>query len=110
MGHSALEGRDNFNIGIYQFDYKLRIISSQNKSEYLSPNEAELLRLLCIHKNDLLPRSKALKSIWGEDTYFNGRSRDVFITKLSKYLKKDPTIETVSLHAKGVRLLVTNKS
>ncbi|MFN0188653.1 MAG: response regulator transcription factor [Bacteroidia bacterium] len=110
MGHSALEGRDHFNIGIYLFDYKLRTISSENESESLSPKEAELLRLLCIHENDLLPRSKALKLIWGEDTYFNGRSMDVFITKLRKYLKKDPNIEIVSLHGKGVRLLITNNS
>jgi DNA-binding response OmpR family regulator len=75
----------------------------------LSPKEADLLRLLCLHENDLLPRQKALKLIWGDDNYFNGRSMDVFITRIRKYLKKDPQIEIVSLHGKGVRLLV-NKS
>ncbi len=110
MGLSELEGRDNFDIGIYHFDYKLRTITTHGESESLSPKEAELLRLLCIHENDLLPRSKALKLIWGEDTYFNGRSMDVFITKLRKYLKKDTNIEIVSLHGKGVRLLVNKNA
>lgn len=109
MGHAALEGRDNFTIGIFHFDYKLRNISTDGESHILSPKEAELLRLLCIHENDLLPRSKALKLIWGEDTYFNGRSMDVFITKLRKYLKKDPNIEIVSLHGKGIRLMISGK-
>jgi len=109
MGHTELEGLDNFEIGMYHFDYKLRVISNGDEANTLSPKEAELLKLLCIHENDLLPRSKALKLIWGEDTYFNGRSMDVFITKLRKYLKKDPRIEIVSLHGKGVRLLISEE-
>lgn len=108
MGLTELEDRNDFNIGIYHFDYKLRKISEGNETIQLSPKEAELLRLLCIHENDLLPRQKALKIIWGDDNYFNGRSMDVFITRLRKYLKKDPSVEIVSLHGKGVRLLVNN--
>ncbi len=106
LGVGDLEEKVNFIIGKYSFDYKLRIIKDEKESIQISPKEAELLRLLCIHKNDLLTRQKALKIIWGDDNYFNGRSMDVFITKLRKYLKNDPAIEIVSLHGKGVRLLV----
>lgn len=106
MGIADLEDKSDFIIGKYSFDYKLRTIKLEDELINLSPKEADLLRLLCIHQNDLLPRQKALKIIWGDDNYFNGRSMDVFVTKLRKYLKKDPSVEIVSLHGKGVRLLV----
>lgn len=106
MGIVDMEDKSDFEIGIYKFDYKLRKIHEGEEVVNLSPKEAELLRLLCVHQNDLLPRQKALKLIWGDDNYFNGRSMDVFVTKLRKYLKKDPRIEIVTLHGKGVRLLI----
>jgi DNA-binding response OmpR family regulator len=106
MGIVEMEDKTDFDIGIYKFDYKLRKIHEGEEIVNLSPKEAELLRLLCVHQNDLLPRQKALKLIWGDDNYFNGRSMDVFITKLRKYLKKDPRIEIVTLHGKGIRLLI----
>lgn len=106
MGIADHEDKEHFRIGNLEFDYKLRNITAGDVVEQLSPKEAELLKLLCIHENDLLTRQKALKLIWGEDNYFNGRSMDVFITKLRKYLKSDPRIEIVSLHGKGFRLLV----
>lgn len=106
MGLTDLEDQTDFLLGEYHFDYKLRTISRRDKKESLSPKEAELLRLLCIHKNDLLTRQKALKLIWGDDNYFNGRSMDVFVTKLRKYLRDDPKIEIVTLQGKGIRLLV----
>jgi len=106
MGIADHEDKEHFRIGNLEFDYKLRNITAGEVVEQLSPKEAELLKLLCIHENDLLTRQKALKLIWGEDNYFNGRSMDVFITKLRKYLKSDPRIEIVSLHGKGFRLLV----
>lgn len=106
LGIADLDDKSEFIIGQYEFDYKLRVIRYKDEAIQLSPKEAELLRLLCIHKNDLLPRQKALKIIWGDDNYFNGRSMDVFITKLRKYLKQDSNVEIVSLHGKGVRLLI----
>ena len=106
MGIVDMEDKSDFEIGIYMFDYKYRKIHEGDEIINLSPKEAELLRLLCVHQNDLLPRQKALKLIWGDDNYFNGRSMDVFVTKLRKYLKKDPRIEIVTLHGKGVRLLI----
>lgn len=93
-------------IGALQFNYKLRIITDQNNHQVkLSPKEAELLHLLCNHRNDVLPRSIALKKIWKEDNYFTGRSMDVFIVKLRKYLQLDPSIEIASLHGNGYRLV-----
>jgi DNA-binding response OmpR family regulator len=105
MGITDMEEVSDFEIGIYKFDYKLRRIILNENFVQLSPKEADLLRLLCVHKNDLLPRQKALKLIWGDDNYFNGRSMDVFVTRLRKYLKEDSDVEIVTLHGKGVRLL-----
>jgi two-component system OmpR family response regulator len=106
MGITELEDKTTFTVGKYIFDYKMRTISDAENSTTLSPKEAELLRLLCMHINDLLPRQKALKLIWGDDNYFNGRSMDVFVTRLRKYLKNDPAIEINTLHGKGIRLIV----
>ena len=107
FGIIDLEDQTNFKIGEYDFDYKLRQIHRFGKTENLSPKEADLLRLLCVHQNDLLPRQKALKLIWGDDNYFNGRSMDVFVTKLRKYLKDDSRLEIATLHGKGIRLLIS---
>ncbi|MCG9900137.1 MAG: response regulator transcription factor [Sediminibacterium sp.] len=94
-----------FQLGEYHFNPKLRVLSINGKSQTLSPKENELLRLLADHKNDLLPRERALKKIWGSDTYFNGRSMDVYIAKLRKYLKEDSQIEIVNIHGNGFRLV-----
>lgn len=106
LGIADLEDKTAFEIGNYQFDYKMRTISNGSAITTMSPKEAELLRLLCLHINDLLPRQKALKLIWGDDNYFNGRSMDVFVTRLRKYLKEDSRIEITTLHGKGIRLIV----
>lgn len=95
-----------FTIGKYHFNFPLRILSIDGKQEKLSPKEAELLRMFCFHVNDILLRSTALKSIWGEDNYFTARSMDVFVTKLRKYLSDDPNIEIVNIHGNGFQLLV----
>ena len=94
-----------FVVGKYQFNYDHRTIHINGESHKLSPKEADLLRLLCIYKNELLPRQKALKEIWGDDNYFNARSMDVFITKLRKYLKDDPSLDIINIHGKGFRLI-----
>lgn len=104
--HSKEEDQFEFNIGQYHFNSRLRTLTKNNDSSTLSPKENELLHMLCEHKNDLLPREVALKKIWGSDTYFNGRSMDVYIAKLRKYLKDDPNIEIVNIHGNGFRLVV----
>ena len=77
-----------------------------NGKEYkLSPKENELLRMLCVFENDLMPRELALNRIWNEDNYFTSRSMDVYIAKLRKYLKDDPDVEIVNIHGEGFRLV-----
>ena len=88
------------------FNPKLRQLIHGGITQTLSPKENELLKMLAEHLNDLLPREQALKKIWGSDTYFNGRSMDVYIAKLRKYLKDDPKIEIVNIHGNGFRLVV----
>jgi DNA-binding response OmpR family regulator len=93
-----------FSIGEFQYDSKLRILKRGNKQTRLSPKENALLKLLCEHQNDLMPRDKALLQIWKSDTYFTGRSMDVYIVKLRKYLSEDRSIEIVNLHGNGYSL------
>lgn len=94
-----------FDLGKYHFNPKLRELKNGDSTQTLSPKENELLKMLAEHKNDLLPRERALKKIWGSDTYFNGRSMDVYIAKLRKYLKEDTNIEIVNIHGNGFRLV-----
>lgn len=93
-----------FNIGKFHFDSTLRILKCDNFESRLSPKESALLKLLCVHMNELLPRDKALLQIWKSDTYFTGRSMDVYIVKLRKYLSEDSNIEIVNLHGNGYSL------
>lgn len=97
---------EDYTIGKYHFNFPNRIITRNGETQKLSPKEAELLKMLCRHINNVLPRETALKTIWGEDNYFTTRSMDVFITKLRKYLKDDPNIEIINLHGSGFRLEV----
>ncbi|MCI0921014.1 response regulator transcription factor [Sphingobacterium rhinopitheci] len=98
---------DKFEIGDYFFDYTSQIITFKGKQQKLSTKEAELLRLLCLKKNDVLTREEALVKIWHDDNYFTGRSMDVFLSKLRKYLKEDSNVEIVNVHGKGYKLLVS---
>jgi len=94
-----------FDLGKFHFNPKLRELSHDGAMQTLSPKENELLKMLAEHKNDLLTRERALKKIWGSDTYFNGRSMDVYIAKLRKYLRDDDKIEIVNIHGNGFRLV-----
>ena len=95
-----------FHIGEYTFDSELRILKHNQNSVKLSPKENELLKMLCQHENKILDRDKALNKIWGEDGYFTARSMDVYITKLRKYLKHDPSIEIENIHGSGFILKI----
>jgi len=96
-----------FEIGNYKFDYTAQLITNGDAQQKVSTKEAELLRLLCLKKNEVLTREEALLSIWHDDNYFNGRSMDVFLSKLRKYLKEDPRVEIINVHGKGYKLLVS---
>ena len=104
----AKEEVRDYRIGKYNFNYPVRILTMEGDAEEikLSPKEAQLLKMFCQHKNDVLPRSEALVKIWQEDNYFTARSMDVFITKLRKYLSKDTNIEIINIHGNGFQMLV----
>jgi DNA-binding response OmpR family regulator len=96
-----------FSIGGFELNSKLRFLSFQGgEPEKLSPKENQLLRLLALHLNDLMPRELALTKIWRDDNYFTSRSMDVYIAKLRKYLKKDDKVEILNIHGEGFRLVI----
>ncbi len=97
-----------FNIGRYAFNSDTQILVCGGLEQKLTTKESQLMRLLCVHKNDILDRNFALKTIWQDDNYFNGRSMDVYIAKLRKYLKEDSKVEIVNVHGKGFKLLVNS--
>ena len=103
---TAENNTKQFEIGKYKFDYENQVLRSGTNEQSLTTKEAELLRLLCTHKNDVLDRNFALNAIWKDDNYFNSRSMDVFVSRLRKYLKDDPKVEIINIHGKGFKLLV----
>jgi DNA-binding response OmpR family regulator len=96
---------DKYTIGKYTFDSIKQLLVFEDESIKLTTKESELLELLCRHKGTILERNFALKTIWTDDNYFNARSMDVYITKLRKYLKKDPSVKILNIHGKGYKLL-----
>ncbi|MCK5781234.1 MAG: response regulator transcription factor [Flavobacteriales bacterium] len=95
-----------FKIGNYDFNSKLRFLTINEETKKLSPKENELLKLMCIYLNDLMPRELALTRIWKDDNYFTSRSMDVYVAKLRKYLQSDDNVEIINLHGEGFRLVV----
>jgi DNA-binding response OmpR family regulator len=95
-----------FTIGQFEFNSKLRHLTFMGGDpQKLSPKESKLLKMLAMHKNDLMPRELALTKIWRDDNYFTSRSMDVYIAKLRKYLKNDENVEILNIHGEGFRLL-----
>ena len=94
-----------YSIGTYSFDYNKQKLLLGETELKLTTKENELLYLLWKNKNGVMERSFALKAIWGDDNYFNGRSMDVYIAKLRKYLKEDEKVEIINVHGRGFKLL-----
>jgi two-component system OmpR family response regulator len=103
LTQANIENKSSFVIGKYKLDINLRLLYGPQGEQKLSPKETELLHLLCAYIDNVLPRELALKNIWGNDDYFSGRSMDVYITKIRKYLKDDPSLEIINIHGKGYR-------
>ena len=100
-----------FEIGDFHLNSKLRFLKYKGGDPIkLSPKENDLLRLLALHENDLMPRELALTKIWRDDNYFTSRSMDVYIAKLRKYLKVDENVEILNIHGEGFRLVVNQKA
>jgi len=94
-----------FSIGLYTYDYTTQSLTLNGESNRLTTKENELLFMLCKDKNALLERSHALRNIWGDANYFNGRSMDVYIAKLRKHLRGDDRLEILNVHGKGFKLV-----
>lgn len=101
--------KEQFSIGNYIFDYENFQLKINDSARTLTKKEAELLKLLCLHQNQVLEREVALNIVWGNDDYFLGRSMDVFITRLRKYLKEDTNIEIQAVHGIGFRLAILSQ-
>lgn len=95
-------------IGRFTYDTQKQQLSIDGEPVKLTTKEAELLTLLSNKPNELLPRDYALNTIWGDNSFFNARSMDVYITKLRKLLKADPNVEILNVHGKGYKI-VTSK-
>ena len=103
-GHPIIK-KNIFKIGNYKFDFQELALQFQNEKVIkLTQKEAELLRYFCQNQNKILKREEILKSIWGDDDYFIGRSLDVFISRLRKYLSNDKTIRIENIHSLGFRM------
>tara|TARA_B100000579_G_C22836280_1_gene858987 strand:- start:679 stop:1377 length:699 start_codon:yes stop_codon:yes gene_type:complete len=98
---------DKFKLSTYQFIHNQNLlIDNQNREYKLTTKENELLKLFCENVNKKVNRNTALIKIWGDDSYYNARSMDVYIAKLRKYLKSDPKIEIKTIHGHGFKLLI----
>jgi DNA-binding response OmpR family regulator len=109
----ALVGRNlqsahtpQFEIGMYTFDFAKQILDDGNHKQALTAMEAEILLMLIQNRNAVVDKATILKKIWGRDTFFNGRSLDVFITKLRKKLAKDPNVQILNSRGKGYKISV----
>ena len=93
-----------FTIGKFSFEPEKQLLMLNDQQQKLTSKENELLKLLVMNKNEVLDRTTALKMIWNDDSYFNSRSMDVYVTKLRKFLKDDPNVEIINVHGHGFKL------
>ena len=99
-----------YQIGSFTFDSPRHTLSRDGKTKKLTSKESDLLLLLCENLGTTLERSTALKTIWNEDTYFNARSMDVYVTKLRKYFAEDPNVQLLNVHGVGFKLVINETS
>lgn len=102
---AEIEEETVFSVGKYSFDTHQQTLLLNNVIHKLTTKETALLKLFCQNKNQPVSRTFALKLVWGNDSYFNARSMDVYITKLRKHLKEDELIKIVNLHGEGFKLI-----
>lgn len=112
LGLSAKQGKFEaaqssvIKLGEYTFDYRKYQLIYQKEVKKLSHRETELLRILCEKQNNTVERKDILKSIWGDDSFFNSRNLDVYVTKLRSYLKADPNVRIITLKGVGYQFVV----
>ena len=100
--------QNEFCIGQFCFKVPSRMLIVETEKQILSPKEAELLLMLCCNMNQLVKREEILRNLWKEVSYFTGRSLDVYVVKLRKYLQRDPRISIINFHKSGYMLEVRN--
>ena len=98
--------QNQFKIGSFDFDNTMRVFKLDGKELKLTTKESELLKMLAVYMDRILEREVALNAVWGTDSYFAGRSMDVYIAKLRKYLKDDPSVEILNIHGTGFKMIV----
>ena len=106
LGIQQEDKQEIFQLGRLIFNSKKQTLTDGEYEEKLTTKEADLLHLLCKYSNKVLERNTALKHVWADDNYFNARSMDVYITKLRKLLKRDPSVEIINVHGKGYKLIL----
>lgn len=106
MPKTEVSTQSKFKIGQFDFDNTMRVLKIGDKETKLTTKESELLKMLAIYIDRVLEREVALNAVWGTDSYFAGRSMDVYIAKLRKYLKDDPAVEILNIHGTGFKMIV----
>lgn len=106
MPKTEVSTQSKFKIGQFDFDNTMRVLKIGDKETKLTTKESELLKMLAIYLDRVLEREVALNAVWGTDSYFAGRSMDVYIAKLRKYLKDDPAVEILNIHGTGFKMIV----
>ena len=110
--HTSASGvaKGVFEIGNFVFDHNHQLLTINGLEQKLTSKEAELLKLLCEHVNQVVDRSFALNRIWQNDSYFNARSMDVYVAKLRKYIKADTSVELINVHGIGFKLVTSENA
>ena len=93
-------------IGQYEFDYPHQRLNHQGHTQDLTHRESEVLHHLYRQRNQVLERAEVLQALWGDDTFFNGRSLDVYITRLRRYLRADAEVQIVNVRGIGYKLML----
>jgi DNA-binding response OmpR family regulator len=107
-GDGAVQNQNTYKLGVFTFCVNKQSLEKEDGTVHkLTSKESELLRQLCVNQNSVLDRNFALKTIWNDDTYFNARSMDVYLTKLRKYLAEDPSIQILNVRGRGFKLVAT---
>ncbi len=105
---SRTQKESDYKIGNYTFSHSALQLTSGNITHSLTHREAELLSYFCIHSGTILKRDDILNKVWGNDHFFSSRSLDVFISRLRKLLKSDPTVKIENIHNIGYRLVISS--
>lgn len=103
---TEVSDQNEFKIGKFDFNNTNRTLTFAGNSVKLTTKESELLKMLALHIDRVLEREVALNAVWGTDSYFAGRSMDVYIAKLRKYLKEDPNVEVLNIHGTGFKMII----